>query len=310
MTRSAAIRAMLAGLFLAGPSTMLRAADDTAPALIAPAVSRGTGLLLEPALTLPEFTRARFEAAMDTVGRDRIRKSWTNPVVTLPPHGRADVHGLTESEIKDYMMEIRRRFDRGGAVPVSDVGLISTQEDVIRKPMLNHISAFSNSVVRAYLLVQRTADDVGWSYFSIVQDLTLTPARDYFAELKASGPHFEGTSCYKCHSSGPLAIHPAREDLVLDAPLAAALSRHIAGQPRSTFHFPGHSPKAPTGAPLTLKFCARCHSEDGDRDRLFQVQSHSIRVLVDFGYMPPNRPLKPDEIAELKAWLEASPEPR
>jgi hypothetical protein len=30
-------------------------------------------------------------------------------------------------------------------------------------------------------------------------------------------------------------------------------------------------------------------------------------VLVDFGYMPPNRRLKPDEIAELKEWLEQKP---
>ena len=108
---------------------------------------------------------------------------------------------------------------------------------------------------------------------------------DYFAELNGSGPKFEGTSCYKCHSSGPLAIHPAREDLVLDAPLAAAVGRHIAEQPRSRFFFPENSPKPPTGQPLTLKFCARCHAEDGDRDRLFQLQSHTIRVLVDFGYI-------------------------
>jgi len=56
-----------------------------------------------------------------------------------------------------------------------------------------------------------------------------------------------------------------------------------------------------------LKFYARCHSEDGDRDRLYQVQSHPIRVMVDFGYMPPNRRLKPEEVAELKAWLEQKP---
>jgi hypothetical protein len=37
------------------------------------------------------------------------------------------------------------------------------------------------------------------------------------------------------------------------------------------------------------------------------VQSHPIRILVDFGYMPPNRRLKPEEIAELKAWLEKKP---
>jgi mono/diheme cytochrome c family protein len=190
---------------------------------------------------------------------------------------------------------------------MSDVGLISTQEDVIRQPMLNHIAAFSNAVARVYLLVQKTASDAGWSYFSIVQDLTVTPARDHYAELTSRGPKFEGTSCYKCHSSGPLAIHPAREDLVIDAPLAAALGRHIAEQPRSVFVFPEDSPKPPTGPELTLKFCARCHSADGDRDALYRLHAHPIRVLVDFGYMPPNRRLKPEEIAELKAWLEAKP---
>lgn len=279
----------------------------TPPSLIAPAVSTGTGLLLEPALTLPEFTREKFAEAMATVGPEKIRRPWTKPVVTLPPHPRPDAQGLTTDEVKAYMVEAKNLFDRGEAVPVSDVGLISTQEDVIRKPMLNHIAAFSNSVVRAYLLVQRTSTDQGWSYFAIVQDLTLHPPLDYFAEFRKTGPHFEGTSCYKCHSSGPLAIHPAREDLVLDAPLAAAVSRHIAEQPRSRFFFPEDSPKPPTGAPLALKFCTRCHDDDADRAPLYQLQSHPIRVLVDFGYMPPNRRLKPAEIAELKAWLERKP---
>lgn len=281
--------------------------SDNQPKLIAPAVSTGTGLLLEPALTLPEFTRDRFVAAMNTVGPERIHKAWSNPVVTLPPHPRANAKGLTHEEVKSYMMEARRLFDTGNAVPTSEVGLISTQEDVIRRPMLNHIAAFSNATVRAYLLVQKTSTDEHWAYFGIVQDLTVSPVLDYFAEVKKTGPKFEGTSCYKCHSSGPLAIHPARADLVLDAPLAAAIGRHIAEQPRSQFYFPADSPKPPTGEPLTLKFCARCHSEDGDRDRLYQLQSHTIRVLVDFGYMPPNRRLKPEEIAELKAWLEHKP---
>ena len=302
--RSRIVACLLILLFLAITFTV-GAGEAIEP--IAPAVSTGTGLLLEPALTLPDFTREKFKAAMATVGSEKIHKAWTSPVVTLPPHPRADVKGLTQDEVKAYMMEAKHLFADGKAVPISDVGLISTQEDVIRRPMLNHISAFSNSAVRVYLLVQKTATDEGWGYFSIVQDLTADPLTDYFAEIKKTGPHFEGTSCYKCHSSGPLAIHPARADLVLDAPLAAVVSQHIAEQPRSRFFFPQDSPKPPTGEPLKLKFCARCHAEDGDRDRLYQLQSHTIRVLVDFGYMPPNRRLKPAEIAELKAWLEHKP---
>ena len=141
--------ASLIVLFLLAVAAPVRAAaTDKTAKLIAPAVSTGTGLLLEPALTLPEFTREKFEAAMATVGPEKIHKPWTNAVVTLPPHPRADVKGLTEDEVKAYMMEAKRLFTEGKAVPTSEVGLISTQEDVIRQPMLNHIAAFSNSVVR------------------------------------------------------------------------------------------------------------------------------------------------------------------
>jgi hypothetical protein len=202
------------------------------------------------------------------------------------------------------MIEAKRLFDQGKAVPISDVGLISTQEDIIRRPMLNHIAAFENSDARVYLLVQRTSTDKGWSYFSIVQDMNLEPPLDHFGEIKKEGVKFEGKDCYKCHSSGPLAIHPVREDMVLDAKLAAAFNQRIAEQPRSQYYFPEEAPGPDYGKPLDLKFCARCHSKDGDRGPLFKVHSHPMRILVDFGYMPPNRRLRPEEAAELKAWLE------
>ena len=279
------------------------AAERVAPP-IPPAVSLGTGLLLEPPLDLSGYSRETFVAQVSTVGTNRIGKKWTQPVLPLPPHPRPGAKGLTEAEVKAYMLDVRERFERGEAVPISDVGLVSTQEDVIRQPMLNHIAAFSNDVARVYLLVQKTSTDKGWSYFSIVQDVSVTPAVDYFAEAKKSGPKLEAKSCYKCHASGPLAIHPAREDLILDVGLAAAINQHIAEQPRSRMHFPKEDPADEYGEAMTMKFCARCHSADGDRAPLHRTHSHSIRVLVDFGYMPPNRRLKPEEVAELKAWLE------
>lgn len=295
---------MLLMLVASGPS---QSEENKGPQLIKPAASTSTGLLLQPVLDLSHFSTEDFIAASSSVGLDKINKKWTTPVTALPEHPRGDVHGLTEAEVKDYMLQVRRMFDQGNSIPISDAGLISTQEDVIRQPMLNHIAAFSNSVARVYLLVQKTASGKGWGYFSIVQDLTVEPALDYYGSIKGPNVKFGGTSCYKCHSSGPLAIHPARADLVNDPALAAAISQHIADQPRSRFFFPKTDPPPDYGKPLALSFCSECHDAEGIRSPLYQVHSHPMRILVDFGYMPPNRRLNPDEIAELKAWLEKKP---
>src|SRR5690606_2455360 len=85
---------------------------------------------------------------------------------------------------------------------------------------------------------------------------------------------------------------------------------YIADQPRSEFYFPPNSPMPKQGKVLTLDACAACHSEDGWRGPLYQVHSHSIRVLVDFGHMPPDERLSAGEIAVLKAWLDAKERPR
>ncbi len=278
-------------------------ADDDAPPLIKPAEPTYTGLLKQVPLDLSKFSTEEFTKLSSSVGTNRIHKKWTSAVVTLPPHPRSPVNGLTDAEIRDYMNQVRRMFDEGKAVPISDTGLISTQENVIRRPMLNHIAAFSNSVARVYLLVQKTSTDDGWGYFSIVEDLTVDPPQDYFADLNGKEPHFVGHDCYKCHSSGPLAIHPARADLCSDPQLAAAISQHIAQQPIGHFHWPEGEKPRDYGKPLTLRFCAKCHEPNGSRQALYRVHSHPMRILVDFGYMPPKRRLTPDEVKELSAWL-------
>ena len=282
-------------------------AENEVRATWKPVASTASGLLLEPPLDLSKFTQEDFVAISGTVGLEKIRKPWTSAVKALPPHTRKEIDGLTEKEVKDYMLQVRRLFDEGAAFPVSDVGLISTQEDVIRRPMLNHVSAFANETAHVYLLVQKSLGDRDWGYFSIVRDRTTKPPVDYYAEIKGAAVKFEGTSCYKCHSSGPLAIHPVRADLVSDALLATAISEHIADQPLSRFHFPENDRPPDYGKPLALKACVECHDRDGVRAPLFRIQSHPIRILVDFGYMPPQRRLTPSEIEELKDWLEQKP---
>jgi hypothetical protein len=287
-------------------SPLLAATPEEVP-LIKPAKSLGTGLPFLPDLDLSKFSTDEFIRLSSSVGTNRIHKQWTKPVVDLPPHPRANVGGLSVDEVKAYMNQARDLFKQGDANPLSDVGLVSTQEDVIRRPMLNHIAAFSNDVARVFLLVQKTSTDKGWGYFSIVQDMTLDPPLDYFADLNGPEAKFQGHDCYKCHSSGPLAIHPAREDLVMDAPLAAAIGRHIAKGPMSNYYWPPDEKKRDYGKPTTLEFCTECHDTDGIRQPLYRVHSHPIRIYVDYGYMPPKHSLNPEQVAELKAWLEQKP---
>ena len=296
----AALCAMLAGLCTAGE-------EGKSPGPLPPVASRGTGLLLEPPLDLSAFTREDFLNASATVGKEKIGKKWTVAVTPLAPRDARKAGALTEAEVIAYMRRARQLFEVGAAVPVSDAGLISTQEDVIRTPMLNHVSAFSDESALVYLLVQRTVKSEHWGYFSIVQDRATEPPLNYFAELHGGEVKFEAVSCYKCHASGPLAIHPVREDLVIDPALLSAFNEHIANLPLSRMHYPAHDPAPAYGEPLTLKACAKCHADDADRAPLFRAHAHSIRVLVDFGHMPPKRPLKPAEIAELKAWLKEKP---
>jgi hypothetical protein len=280
------------------------AAEPEQVALIKPAKSLGTGLPFLPDLDLSKFTREEFIRLSSSVGTNRIRKEWTKPVVTLRSHPRPDVKGLTLDEVKDYMSQARQLFKDGKANPLSDVGLVSTQEDVIRKPMLNHIAAFSNDVARVFLLVQKTSTDKDWGYFSIVQDMTIEPPLDYFADMNGPEIKFEGHECYKCHSSGPLAIHPVREDLVMDAALAAAIGRHIAKGPLSNYYWPPTEKKRDYGKPMEFEFCTKCHEADGVRQSLYRVHSHPIRIYVDYGYMPPKHSLTAEQVAQLKEWLE------
>jgi len=263
-----------------------------------------SGLLLRPLVDLSSMTPEKFAENIDTVGLEEIRKPWTTPIVALPPHARRDVKALTEMEVGDYMLQVRRMFDQGKSIPVSDVGLISTEDGPVRRANFNYVAVFANDVANVYLLVQREFGDNHWAYFSIVQDRTTDPPSDHYGRIDGDKVSFRGARCYRCHSSGPLAIHPARPDLVSDAKLMEAINKHIVEQPQSRFVFWKGDPPPDYGKPLAMKACAKCHDTDADRGPLFKVHEHPIRVLVDHGYMPPNRRLTPEELAELRAWLD------
>ena len=63
---------------------MAESSKDKTPALTAPAVSTGSGLLLEPPLDLSGFTREKFVELSSSIDPEKIHKPWTSPVVALP----------------------------------------------------------------------------------------------------------------------------------------------------------------------------------------------------------------------------------
>lgn len=187
------------------------------------------------------------------------------------------------------MLEARRLFDAGEAIPVSDVGSVSTEDGPVRRPTFNHVSVFANDVATVYLLVQRESGDRHWHSFSIVQDKTTDPPSDHYGRIEGTRIIAKGGRCYRCHSSGPLAIHPARPDLVSDPRLAEAINDHIKSQPRSRFVFTAGDPEFHLGRPIALAACVECHGPDGERGPLHAFHEHPIRVLVSNGFMPPDR---------------------
>ena len=60
---------------------------------------------------------------------------------------------MQANDLTTYGRDEARLSQLKGVKRPSDEALISTQEDVIRQPMLNHVAAFSNDVIRAYLMV-------------------------------------------------------------------------------------------------------------------------------------------------------------
>lgn len=288
----------------AGCCLPISAAAEPATPPAAAVPEKGPDLLLRPRVDLSWMTPESFAVSSGLVGPEKIRRPWTAAVKPLPPHDRSDVRGLTRDEVHRYMLEARRLFDAGEAIPVSDVGSVSTEDGPVRRPTFNHVSVFANDVTTVYLLVQRESGDRHWHSFSIVQDKTTDPPSDHYGRIEGTRIIDKGARCYRCHSSGPLAIHPARPDLVSDPRLAEAINDHIKSQPRSRFVFTADDPEFHLGRPIALAACVECHGPDGERGPLHAFHEHPIRVLVSNGFMPPDRRLTAAEAAELKRWLD------
>ncbi len=256
-----------------------------------------------PALDLSSFTRADFEKAIATVGTNKLRPSAERVLGSLPSYSSVRPGGLTEEELSGYMRKASQLFETGEAVPVADVSLDSSLDAQVRQPMLNYVSFFTNNAVDVYLLVQKPLNQKKWNHYSIVRDKTVSPPIAYYADVLPDKIHFKGAECFACHASGPRIIRPFRPDLLSDADQARQINDYITEQEVPPLHFPADEPRVEYGGALTMKRCAKCHSDSADRGPLYRVHGPSIRALVEYGHMPPKGALAPDELTQLEDWL-------
>jgi hypothetical protein len=201
------------------------------------------------------------------------------------------------------MRKASQLFEAGEAVPVADVSLDSSLDAHVRQPMLNYVSLFTNNAVDVYLLVQKPLNQAKWNHYSIVRDKTVTPHIAYYADVLPDKIHFKGAECFACHAAGPRVIRPFRSDLLSDADHARQINDYITNQEVPPLHFPADEPRMEYGTALTIKRCAKCHSDSGDRGPLYRVHGPSIRALVEYGHMPPKGALAPEEHTQLEEWL-------
>lgn len=255
------------------------------------------------ALDLSGFSRADFELALATVGTNKLKPLAKDVIRSLPLGHKPREGGIPEAFLASYMQTARRLFETGEAVPVADVSLDSSLDAGVRQPMLNYVSMFSNSSVNVFLLVQKPLSQHEWKYYSIVEDKSVSPSVAYYGDVLPDRIDFKGAECFACHASGPRVIRPFREDLISDVVQANVINEYIMGHDSPMMNFPSGELRVEYGAPLTLKRCAKCHSESGERSPLYRVHAPSIRALVDHGYMPPKGTLSTEEAVELLKWI-------
>ncbi len=250
-------------------------------------------------LDVTQVSNIAFHAELTAVGFDAPRQ----PGRAILPWAET---ARAEGAIQRLMSHVNLTPAALALAPHAD--LVSLQSSIhAKQPMLNSIVLFSGTTADLWILRQRQMLYDGtdaWHTYGIVVDHSTESSTASYFEVFPTGLLFSGEKCFECHASGPRALRPLRDDLILNRAVADDFNRRIEGYGAVATYFPDRDRASDHGSALTLGFCASCHGIE--RGLLYRRQAESIRSLVAVGAMPREGRLTSEQLAELDAWLAGS----
>lgn len=177
---------------------------------------------------------------------------------------------------------------------------------VLGEPQIHSVHGFRNEHFDVWFLLSKTFSGP-WEQWAIVQDKRIEPNVASFFHFAKGRPIASrvATDCSRCHTNGPRALHPGRQDLVTGGEYLAEVNDYCASLVGVQADFGG--PRPDFGPELAVADCTGCHATGADRGPLHRVQSHAIRAAIARGRMPPDGPLSREGAIAIERWLENKP---
>jgi len=175
---------------------------------------------------------------------------------------------------------------------------------VLGEPQIHSVHGFRNDSFDVWFLLTKTFRG-SWDQWALVQDKRVEPNLASFFHYERGKPVISNakSDCYRCHSNGPRALDPARQDLLHGREYLTEVNDYCRSLVGVETDFNG--PRPDFGAELAVAACTDCHATAADRGPLHRVQAHAIRAAVARGRMPPDGPLTRAAAIELERWLGA-----
>lgn len=181
---------------------------------------------------------------------------------------------------------------------------------VLGEPQIHSVHGFRNESFDVWFLLTKTfgeqkASAEPWDQWALVQDKRAQPHLASFFHYEQGRPVLSNAKadCYRCHSNGPRALDPGRQDLVSGWEYVDEINDYCRGLVGVQADFDG--PRPDFGPELAVSDCTDCHATGADRGPLHRIQAHAIRAAIARGRMPPDGRLSREGALELERWLEA-----
>jgi len=174
---------------------------------------------------------------------------------------------------------------------------------VLGEPQIHSVHGFRNDSFDVWFLLTKTFAGA-WDQWALVQDKRVTPPLASFFHYEQGKPVLSNvkSDCYRCHSNGPRALDPGRQDLVSGWEYVDEVNDYCRSLVGVQADFDG--PKPEFGPELAVADCTGCHATGADRGPLHRIQAHAIRAAIARGRMPPDGRISHEGSIALERWLD------